>query len=87
VALAFNTDPTKKLASMSNCFLKRKMKQFMWEIMCRERDLPRKSRKNWETKNAEINNVYMELYSGAKMVNEKCEIENREFTVFDNMAT
>jgi hypothetical protein len=58
----------------------------MWEILCPERDLPRKSRK---TKNAEINNiVYMELYSGAKMVNEKdlktkyLRSKNREFTVF-----
>jgi hypothetical protein len=31
-----------------------------------------KNRKNWETKYVETNNiVYMELYSGAKMVNEK----------------
>jgi hypothetical protein len=42
-----------------------------------------------ETKNAEINNVvYIELYSGAKMVNEKylktkyVRSKNREFTVF-----
>jgi hypothetical protein len=41
-----------------------------------------------ETKNAEINNVvYMELYSGAKMVNDKylktnVRSKNREFTVF-----
>jgi hypothetical protein len=47
------------------------------------------NRKNRETKNAEINNiVYMELYSGAKMVNEKdlktkyLRSKNREFTVF-----
>jgi hypothetical protein len=63
----------------------------MWEILCRERDLPRKSRKiekNQETKNAEINNIdYMELYSGAKMVSEKdlktkyLRSKNREFTV------
>jgi hypothetical protein len=29
------------------------------------------SEKGGKTKNAEINYVYMELYSGAKMVNEK----------------
>jgi hypothetical protein len=61
----------------------------MWEILWRERDLPRKRRKNGETKNAEIINVvYMELYSGAKMVNERdlktkyLRSKNREFTVF-----
>jgi hypothetical protein len=44
--------------------------------------------KGGKTKNAEINNiVYMELYSGAKMVNEKylktkyVRSKNREFTV------
>jgi hypothetical protein len=45
----------------------------MREMLCWERDLQRNI---GETKNAEINNVvYMELYSGAKKVNEKCEIE------------
>jgi hypothetical protein len=63
----------------------------MWEMLCRERDLQGKRRKNkkiGETKNAEINNVvYMELYSGAKKVNEKylktknVRSKNREFTV------
>jgi hypothetical protein len=45
-----------------------------------------KKRKNRETKNAEIINVvYMELHSGAKMVNEKdlkTKSKNREFTVY-----
>jgi hypothetical protein len=57
----------------------------MWEMLCRERYLQRKRRKK---KNSEINNVvYMELYSGAKKVNEKylktknVRSKNREFTV------
>jgi hypothetical protein len=48
-----------------------------------------KNRKTRETKNAEINNiVYMELYWGAKMVNEKdlktkyLRSKNHEFTVY-----
>jgi hypothetical protein len=63
----------------------------MWEILCRERDLPQKKAeklKTRETKYVEINNVvYMELYSGAKMVNEKdlktkyLRSKNRELTV------
>jgi hypothetical protein len=47
--------------------------------------------KGGKTKNAEINNVvYMELYSGAKMVNEKyfktknVRSKNGEFTVLVN---
>jgi hypothetical protein len=49
-----------------------------------------KNRKNRETKYVEINNiVYVELYSGAKMVNEKdlktkyLRSKNREFTVLN----
>jgi hypothetical protein len=67
----------------------------MWEILCRERDLQHKSRKiekNRETKYVEINNiVYMELYSAAKMVNEKdlktknLRSKNREFTVYHSL--
>jgi alanyl-tRNA synthetase len=63
----------------------------MWEILCRERDLRRKRPKKLktrETKYVEINNiVYMELYLGAKMLNEKdlktkyLRSKNREFTV------
>jgi hypothetical protein len=47
-----------------------------------------KKLKTWDTKHVEINNiVYMELYSGAKMVNEKdlktkyLRSKNRKFTV------
>jgi hypothetical protein len=60
-------------------------------MLCRERDLQRKRPKNrkiGETKNAEINNiVYMELYSGPKIVNDKdlktkyLRSKNREFIV------
>jgi hypothetical protein len=47
----------------------------MLEMLCRERDLKRKKRENDRfggMMDAEINNViYMELYSGAKMVDDK----------------
>jgi hypothetical protein len=50
--------------------------------------------KTQETKNAEINNiVYMELYSGAKMVNEKdlktkyVRSKNREFILYCSTTT
>jgi hypothetical protein len=46
----------------------------MWKILCRERDLQRKKRENISrrTMDAEVNNViYMELYSEAKMVDDK----------------
>jgi hypothetical protein len=76
---------------MSNFFLKRKMqhnscgKYCVGNVIYHEKPKTRKTR---ETKNAKINNiVYMELYSGAKMVNEKdlktkyLRSKNREFTV------
>jgi hypothetical protein len=46
----------------------------MWEMLCWERDLQRKRRETIGrgTMDAEINNViYMELYSGAKIVDDK----------------
>jgi alanyl-tRNA synthetase len=69
----------------------------MWEILCRERDLRRKKPKKLKTrekKYVELNNiVYMELYSGAKKVNEKdlktkyLRSKNREFTVLPMWAS
>jgi hypothetical protein len=47
----------------------------MWEMLCRERDLQRKRRENERCRN---NVVCVELYSGAKMVNERLENETCE---------
>jgi hypothetical protein len=77
---------------MSNFFLKRKMQHNLCGKYCVGNVIyheKAEKSKNRETKNAEINNiVYMELYSGAKMLNEKdfkkkyLRSKNREFTVY-----
>jgi predicted transcriptional regulator len=64
-----------------------------WEMLCRGHDLQlikAEKRQVAGTKNAKINNViYMELYSGAKMVDDKYEKTNvvgsidQEFAVFE----
>jgi hypothetical protein len=64
----------------------------MWEILCRDCDLQAIKAEKWQvlgTMNVKINNViYMELYSGAKMVDDKYEKMNfagsidREFSIY-----
>jgi hypothetical protein len=67
----------------------------MWQMLGRDRNLQAinaEKRQFAETINAKINNViYMELYSGAKIVDDKYEKTNiagskdREFTVYTSV--
>jgi hypothetical protein len=56
-------------------------------MLCQDRDLQAitvEKRQFAGTMNAKINNViYMELYSGAKMVDDKYEIESSLYFIYD----
>jgi hypothetical protein len=51
----------------------------MWQILCRDCNLQAinaEKRQFVGTMNVKINNIYMELYSGAKIVDDKYEKTN-----------